>query len=108
MMKVTRLVGFGTICVSAGIGGIGVWACVGDSTTNPVLAPDGGPIVTSDATTSVDTGIPSFDAGLDAALWCGNVDGGAQSRCATYQWDDFTATDAGADADANANLGAAN
>jgi hypothetical protein len=106
-MKVTRLVGLGTLCVSAGIG---AWACTDEEATNPLLAPDGGPIGTTDSSTTGDTGIPPFDAALDApldaALWCGSgaVDGGAKSRCSTYQWDDFAATDAGADAD----LGTAN
>ena len=40
-MRMTRLVGLGTICVSAGIG---VWACGDDSTGSPATAPDGGPI----------------------------------------------------------------
>lgn len=103
-MKVMRLVGFGTICVSAGIG---VWACGDEDAANPLLLPDGGPNVTSDSSTS-DTGGGGNDATLDAPLdaggWCGKIDGGAQSRCTPYQWDDFAATDAGADAD----LGAAN
>jgi hypothetical protein len=105
-MRVTRILGLGSICFSAGIA---VWACGDDEATGPAVIPDGGisnPESGSagDTGTGGDTGLPPFDAGTDAALWCGHIDGGSQSRCATYQWDDFAPTDAGFDAD----LGASN
>lgn len=105
-MRVARLVGFGSLCVSAGVA---VWACADDESTSSPTAPDGGSITTPTNDSGgggTDTGLPPIDAAIDAPLWCGSgsVDGGATSRCTKYQWDDFAASDAGADAD----LGTAN
>lgn len=104
-MKVTRILGLGSICFSAGIA---VWACGDEDPTGTTALPDGGsPSLESGPgsdTGAGDTGVPPGDAAVDAALWCGAIDGGSPSRCSKYQWDDFAPSDAGIDAD----LGTAN
>src|SRR5689334_876061 len=87
-MNITRVVGFGTICVSVGLG---AWACQEDATSGTPLSPDGGQVV------------PGLDGSAgDGAVkipeWCGDVDGGVQSRCAKGQWDDRPEGDAAAPA----------